>query len=123
MKTHSSTLFPLRLDAFGLYLPRLVTLPDTVAEATQESVMLIDRYNAFNVQNEAARIQVALEARASLNAAGHRIADYLQPNRASPDAPQTFWRLNYRDGLDPITPDGEPWPSPGHPGARGGETE
>ena len=100
MKKHPATLFPLRLDAFGLYLPRLVTLPDTVAEAIQESVMLVDRYNALGDWSPPARIQVALEARASLNAASHRIADYLQPDRASPGAPRTFWRLDYRDDLD-----------------------
>jgi hypothetical protein len=105
MERHPASLFPLRLDAFALFLPRLVELPDTVTEAIQESVMLVDRYNALTDWNPPSRIQLAIEAKESLNIAGHRIADYLQPDKADPNADPTFWRLNYRDGLEPIMPE------------------
>jgi hypothetical protein len=94
--------FPLRLDAYSLYLPRMVTLPDTVAEAIQEAVMMVDRYNASADWTSVARMDLAHDARRSLNKAGHHIADYLQPAQANPDAMPPFWRLNYRDGLDPL---------------------
>jgi hypothetical protein len=101
MREHSASPFPLRLDAYTLFLPQLVNLPDTLAESIQGAVMMVDRYNSTGEWTPVARLQTAQEARQALNEAGHRIADYLQSSRAEPNAPLQFWRLNYRDGLDP----------------------
>jgi hypothetical protein len=100
MSEHPPVMFPLRLDAYGLYMPHLQGLPDNVAESIQEAVMLIDRYNALNLHSEEYRLAAAKEARAALNRAGHEIADYFQPERAHPGATRTGWILDLRHGLD-----------------------